>query len=94
MGLLHIDIDRESSGVFSPQGFRLSAAAGAFYHAVGSANARLVMLSAARTISWSPNNVVGLAVDANSYLRSNVAAALLPFSAARRPGGVCTMELQ
>lgn len=72
-GLFHIDIDRETSGVLSPQGFRLSAAAGAFYHAAGSANAPLVMLSAARTFSWSPNNILGLAVDANSYLRTNVA---------------------
>jgi NTE family protein len=73
MGLLHINIDCETSDVISPRGFRLSASAGGFYHAVGSANAPVVMLSAAQTLSWSPNNVVGLAVDANSYLRTNVA---------------------
>jgi NTE family protein len=72
-GLLHIDIDKESSGTISPSGFRLAASAGALYHAVGSANAPLVMLSTARTWQWKQNNIFGLTADANSYLRANVA---------------------
>jgi NTE family protein len=72
-GLFHINLDRESSGIISPSGFRLSAAAGAFYHAAGSANAPLVMLSAARTVSWKDKNIFGLGADINSYLRANVA---------------------
>jgi len=38
-----------SSGIVSPNGFRLVASAGALYHAAGSSNAPLVMLSTART---------------------------------------------
>lgn len=72
-GVLHIDLNRESSGIVSPQGFHLSAAAGAFFHAVGSVNAPVVMLSAARTFSRTPNNILRAAIDANSYLRANVA---------------------
>jgi NTE family protein len=72
-GLLHITIDKESSGTISPQGFRLAASAGALYHAVGSANAPLVMLSTARTWQWKDRNIFGLTGDINSYLRANVA---------------------
>ena len=72
-GLLHIDIDKETSGSVSPQGFRLSASAGALYHAVASANAPLVMLSTARTWQWRDRNIFGLTADINSYLRANVA---------------------
>jgi NTE family protein len=72
-GLLHITLDKESSGTISPQGFRLAASAGALYHAVDSANAPLVMLSAARTWSWNQSNIFGLTADVNSYLRANVA---------------------
>jgi NTE family protein len=72
-GLLHIDIDKETSGSVSPQGFRLSASAGALYHAVASANAPLVMLSTARTWQWRDRNIFGLTADIDSYLRANVA---------------------
>jgi NTE family protein len=72
-GLLHINIDKESSGTISPQGFRLAASAGALYHAVGSANAPLVMISTARTWSLNERNIFGLTADVNSYLRANVA---------------------
>jgi NTE family protein len=72
-GLLHIDIDKESSGTISPNGFRLAASAGALYHAVGSANAPLLTLSTARTWQWREKNIFGLTADANSYLRANVA---------------------
>jgi len=72
-GLLHIVVDRETSGTISPSGFRLSAAAGAFYHAQSSANAPLVMASAARTWLWKDTNIFALTGDVNSYLRANVA---------------------
>jgi NTE family protein len=72
-GLLHIDIDKESSGTISPNGFRLAASAGALYHAAGSANAPLLTLSTARTWQWKEKNIFGLTADADSYLRANVA---------------------
>jgi NTE family protein len=72
-GLLHLNIDEETSGSVSPQGFRLSAAAGAMYHAVDSANAPLVQLSTAHTWLWKDSNIFGLTADVNSYLRANVA---------------------
>jgi len=72
-GLLHINIDKETSSTVSPSGFRLNAAAGAFYHAVSSANAPLVMLSTARTWSWRDKNTFAITGDVNSYLRANVA---------------------
>jgi len=72
-GLLRVNIDRETSGTVSPSGFRINAAAGALYHAVSSANAPLVMASAARTWLWKDNNIFGLTGDMNSYLRANVA---------------------
>jgi NTE family protein len=72
-GLLHLTIDQESSGSISPQGFRLAASAGALYHAVGSANAPIVMLSTARTWQVKERNIFGLTADINSYMRANVA---------------------
>jgi NTE family protein len=72
-GLLHVNIDKESSGTVSPQGFRLAAAAGALYHAAGSGNAPLAMLSTAHTWLWRERNIFGLTADINSYLRANVA---------------------
>jgi NTE family protein len=71
-GLLHIDWDRAAAGAVSPKGFRLSASAGAFYHAVGSANAPLVKLTFSRTEPWK-DNIFGLSTEVNSYLRANVA---------------------
>jgi NTE family protein len=72
-GLLHLNIDRETSGAVSPSGFRLNAAAGALYHAVGSDNAPLVMVSTGRTWLMGNTNIFGLTGDVNSYLRANVA---------------------
>ena len=72
-GLLHINIDKETSGTVSPQGFRLSASAGALYHAVASSNTPITKLSSARTWQWRNRNIFGLTADINSYLRANVA---------------------
>jgi len=72
-GLLHINIDKAVTGSVSPNGFRLSAAAGALYHAVGSSNAPLVKLNFNATRSWKETNIFGMGGDVNSYLRANVA---------------------
>jgi NTE family protein len=72
-GLLHINLDKESSGIISPHGFRLAAAAGSLYHAAGSSNAPLITLSTAHTWQWRERNIFGLTADINSYLRANVA---------------------
>ena len=72
-GLLHFNIDKESSGTVSPSGYRLAASAGAFYHGVGSSNAPMVQVAFNRTFSFNPNNILGVSAVADSYLRANVA---------------------
>ncbi|MGA7857511.1 MAG: patatin-like phospholipase family protein, partial [Terracidiphilus sp.] len=72
-GLLRFTLDRESSGTVSPNGFRISAAAGALYHAVASDNAPLVNLSFSRSQTWKQTNIFGFSGDVNSYLRARVA---------------------
>ena len=72
-GLLHIKIDKAASGAVSPNGFRLSASAGAFYHAVASSNAPLVKFTFSGTRSWRETNIFGLSGEVNSYLRASVA---------------------
>ena len=72
-GLLHINIDRAATGAVSPNGFRLTASAGALYHAVASNNAPLVKLTFSATRSWRESNIFGLSGEINSYLRANVA---------------------
>jgi NTE family protein len=72
-GLLRVNIDKTSSGVISPNGFRLSASAGALYHAIASDNAPLVKLSFGVTHSWKETNIFGVSGEVNSYLRANVA---------------------
>lgn len=72
-GLLNIKIDKAAAGVISPNSFRLSASAGAFYHAVASDNAPLVKVAFSATRSWNETNVFGLKGEVNSYLRANVA---------------------
>ena len=73
-GLLRINLDDASSGAISPNGFRLSAAAGALYHAVGSDNAPLIEAAFTRTVPWSDNkNILGISGEVNSYLRAHVA---------------------
>ena len=72
-GLLNIKLDKAEAGVVSPNGFRLSASAGALYHAVASNNAPLVKLNFSATRSWKDVNLFGLNGEVNSYLRTNVA---------------------
>lgn len=71
-GLLHIDLDHAVSGAVSPDGFRLSLAAGALYHAEQSSNAPVVNAAFSATRSWR-SNIFGMSGDVNSYLRANVA---------------------
>lgn len=72
-GLLHLNIDRASSGSISPTGFRLAASAGALYHAIGSSNAPMALFAFNRTISYKDTNIFGLGGEIDSYLRANVA---------------------
>jgi len=72
-GLLNIKIDKAAAGAISPNGFRLSASAGALYHAVESSNAPLVKLSFGASRSWREVNIFALSGQVNSYLRANVA---------------------
>jgi len=76
-GLLNIKIDEAAAGAISPNSFRLSASAGAFYHAVESDNAPLVKVAFSATRSWKETNVFGLKGEVNSYLRANVAQPFL-----------------
>jgi NTE family protein len=70
--LFHIYLDKAATGAVSPNGFRLSASAGALYHTVGSSNAPLVKVTFSRTKPWR-DNIFGLSTEVNSYLRANVA---------------------
>jgi NTE family protein len=72
-GLLHINIDKESSGTISPSGYRLAASMGAFYHAADSANAPMGQFSFSRTFSIKQENIIGMSAEADSYFRANVA---------------------
>jgi NTE family protein len=72
-GKLNINIDKAATGAVSPNGFRLSASAGALYHAVASSNAPLVKFAFSGTRSWRDANIFGLSGEVNSYLRANVA---------------------
>jgi NTE family protein len=76
-GLLNIKLDKASAGAVSPNGFRLSASAGALYHAVASNNAPLVKLNFSATRSWKDVNIFGINGEVNSYLRANVAQPFL-----------------
>lgn len=72
-GLLHINIDKALSGSVSPNGFRLAASAGALYHAAGSSNAPMALLSFNRTIPLRKEDILGMSMEVDSYLRANVA---------------------
>jgi NTE family protein len=72
-GLLHITLDEAASGSISPYGFRVSASAGALYHAVASDNAPLVQFDFSATHSWREKSIFGLSGEINSYLRARVA---------------------
>ncbi len=72
-GLLRIALDKASSDSVSPDGLRLSVAAGALYHAVSSDNAPLLEASLSRTHHIGSKNILGLGAEVNSYLRARVA---------------------
>jgi NTE family protein len=72
-GLVHIKLDRSAASTISPNGFRLSASAGALYHASQSDNAPVVQLSVNRTHQWRERNILSVSADLNSYLRARVA---------------------
>jgi NTE family protein len=72
-GLLHFNLDGESSGVISPNGYRIAASVGSLYHAVGSSNAPLANLTFSRTLPYNSTNIFVLGGDIHSYFRTNVA---------------------
>jgi NTE family protein len=72
-GLVHFRLDKASSGTVSPDGLRLSAAAGVLLHAAGSENAPLIHLAFNRSRPWGESNIFGLSGEINSYLRRDVA---------------------
>jgi NTE family protein len=72
-GLLHVSIDKSTTSVLSPNGFRLAASAGALYHAADSDNAPLVKLAFSRSIARKETNIFGFSGEVNSYLRADVA---------------------
>ncbi|HWA96185.1 MAG TPA: patatin-like phospholipase family protein [Terracidiphilus sp.] len=71
-GLLRITLDKASSGSVSPDGLRLSFAAGSLYHAVAIDNAPLIAASFSRTHHIGTKNILGIGADVNSYLRTRV----------------------
>ena len=73
-GALRLAIDKNRSGGFSPDGWRLIAEAGSLYHAVQSANAPLAELSFQAMHSIERKNIVGVGAEAHSTFRTNVAA--------------------
>jgi NTE family protein len=72
-GLLHFNLDGASSGVISPNGYRIAASVGSLYHAVGSSNAPLVNLAFTRTLPYNNKNIFVLGGEIHSYFRANVA---------------------
>ena len=52
--LIHINLDGDVDGFNSPDGFRLSATAGALYRTAGGTNAPLVLLNLSRSLSFDP----------------------------------------
>lgn len=72
-GLLHIDLDKAGDDVVSPNGFRLSASAGALYLAAGSDNAPIATFSFSHTHSWKNNRILAFSGEADSYFRARVA---------------------
>jgi NTE family protein len=76
-GLLRVNIDEASGATVSPRGFRLSAAAGALYHAQASSNAPLLNLAFSATHPWKGTNILGFSGEVNSYFRARVAQTYL-----------------
>jgi NTE family protein len=72
-GQLRLDIDHARASTVSPDGWRLTASAGALYHAAQSSNAPLLHLAFSRNISLHSKNIFGVSGEADSYLRANVA---------------------
>lgn len=72
-GLVHFKLDKAAASAISPNGFRISASAGALYHASQSDNAPIVEIAVDRTRQWRERNILAVSADLNSYLRARVA---------------------
>jgi NTE family protein len=73
----HFTLDRTQSGTISPEGFRLTASAGALFNAIASSDAPIVKAAFSRTSEWRQNNIFAIGADLNSYLRARVAQPFL-----------------
>jgi NTE family protein len=71
--MLRYTVDHAQAGVVSPRGWRLSAAAGAFYRGEQSANAPLAQFTFNRSYLLGAKDILGFSGEANSYFRRNVA---------------------
>jgi len=69
----HFDYDNTQSGTISPKGHRVELTAGAIFNTVASENAPLLQLYTVNYFTFRPKNLLALSVDANSYLRRNIA---------------------
>ncbi|MGB8030476.1 MAG: patatin-like phospholipase family protein [Terracidiphilus sp.] len=69
----HLVYDKTESGTISPNGRRIELTAGAIFNTVASVNAPLLELRTINYFSWRQKNLLVLSVDANSYLRRNIA---------------------
>jgi NTE family protein len=73
--VVHYVYDSTTSGLVSPSGFRVEATAGALYNSSGSQNAPLLRLSAIKSTAFV-KGIFGASIEANSYLKRNVAEPL------------------
>ncbi|MBW4045940.1 MAG: patatin-like phospholipase family protein [Acidobacteria bacterium] len=71
--VVHLVYDTAETGAVSPSGSHFDLSAGALYHTLASENAPLIQLSTDKTLSIGDDNIFGVAIDASSYLRRNVA---------------------
>ncbi|MDR3793602.1 MAG: patatin-like phospholipase family protein [Terracidiphilus sp.] len=72
-GQLRFSLDRMLAGAVSPSGWRLSASAGTFYHAVQSSNAPMAQLAFSSSHAFKNENIFSIGGEASSYFRANVA---------------------
>jgi NTE family protein len=72
-GVVHYVYDDTESGTISPRGIHLDLTGGVLYHSLQSQNAPIFSFSVAKTTTVATKNILAFTLDANSYLRRNVA---------------------
>jgi len=71
--VVHLVYDSTESGTVSPEGHRIELTAGAIFNTIASESAPLLQLRASKDFTWRKKNIVGLSLDADSYVRRNIA---------------------